>query len=143
MTSLLTRRPRSYALAAALLGGTILCGGGASADSGPLSLPPVVNQAGFSDLVTKVKPAVVNIATTEISRQTNGEALPDFPQDSPIAGRPPNMPSARDSSSTPPAISSPTTMSSMAPTRSRLPWMMAAATRPRWSAAMRKPISRC
>jgi serine protease Do len=85
MTSLLTRRPRSYALAAALLGGTILCGGGASADSGPLSLPPVVNQAGFSDLVTKVKPAVVNIATTEISRQTNGEALPDFPQDSPFA----------------------------------------------------------
>ncbi len=85
MTSYPKSRPRFHGLAAALLGGSILCGGMASAETGPLSLPPVANQAGFSELVTKVKPAVVNIATTEMSRQTRSEALPDLPQDSPFA----------------------------------------------------------
>jgi len=84
MASRLTGRSRFRTLSAALLGGTLLCGGIASADSGPLSLPPVANQAGFSELVTKVKPAVVNIATSEM-RQTRSENEPDFPQDSPFA----------------------------------------------------------
>jgi serine protease Do len=46
-----------------------------------LSLPPVANQAGFSDLVTKVKPAVVNIATSELKRQTAQEEGSDLPRD--------------------------------------------------------------
>jgi serine protease Do len=63
-----------------LLTGTIL-GGFAQAEtnSGPLQLPPVVNQAGFSELVSKVRPAVVNIATTEAPRQARGEAMPELP----------------------------------------------------------------
>ena len=77
-------RRRGYALAAVLLGTTMLCGGSAYADSGAQTLPMVVNQAGFSELVTKVKPAVVNIATSEIKRQTNTESEPGFSQDSPV-----------------------------------------------------------
>lgn len=79
------------AFAAVLLAGSILAGGlvpaAASAqttDTSPAS-PPVVAQAGFSELVKKVKPAVVNIATLEMSRQTDMRDMPQFPPDSPFA----------------------------------------------------------
>jgi serine protease Do len=82
--------PRRYAVAAALLATTILSGGAAFADtattaaSGPLGLPAVANQAGFSELVTTVKPAVVNIATSEMKRQDANEDTPGLPQESPF-----------------------------------------------------------
>ncbi len=81
--------------AAALLATTILAGGGfAWAESGatgtataPLGLAPVVNQAGFGDLAAKVRPAVVNIATTGDVEQAADEQgsgtqqkMPNFPQ---------------------------------------------------------------
>ena len=65
-------RRKGYMLSAALLATTVLGGGGillssALADSttapAPLSAPVTGSQAGFADLVTKVKPAVVNIAS--------------------------------------------------------------------------------
>src|SRR5215469_6871111 len=63
-------RRKGYMLSAALLATTVLGGGGillssAMADStpAPLSAPVMGAQAGFADLVTKVKPAVVNIAS--------------------------------------------------------------------------------
>ena len=65
-------RRKGYMLSAALLATTVLGGGGillssALADStpapAPLSAPVMGAQAGFADLVTKVKPAVVNIAS--------------------------------------------------------------------------------
>jgi serine protease Do len=63
-----------------LLAGTILAGGGVAWSAGdaiapPLSLPPVVNQAGFADLVAKVKPAIVNIAVVEKGQEINGHQL--------------------------------------------------------------------
>ncbi len=82
-------RRRSRAFAVALLASTILGGGLAYAEdetapaSGPLQLAPVVNQAGFSDLVTKVKPAVVNIATSEMPKPM--QETPETPE------TPPNM----------------------------------------------------
>jgi hypothetical protein len=71
------RRP---GLIASLLASTILACGGAAwgaidAASPPLSLPPVVNQAGFADLVAKVKPAIVNIAITEQGQGINSQQL--------------------------------------------------------------------
>jgi serine protease Do len=88
--------------AAALLGTTILAGGGlAWAEAGgaeaggaeatapataPLGLAPVVNQAGFADLAAKVGPAVVNIATTAGADQTAEQAPPNF------QGQMPNFP---------------------------------------------------
>jgi len=90
-------RRRSRAIIAALLAGPVLAGGGlawsqagAAADSAnaPLGLAPVAVQAGFADLVAKVRPAVVNISTTEASRQTSGDEMPrempSFPPDSPM-----------------------------------------------------------
>lgn len=70
-------RPR---LATALIAGTILaCGGFAwsavDAAGPPLSLPSVANQAGFADLVAKVKPAIVNIAVVEKGEEVNGQQL--------------------------------------------------------------------
>ena len=64
-------RRKGYMLSAALLATTVLGGGGfllssAAADTtptAPLSAPTTMAQAGFADLVAKVKPAVVNIAT--------------------------------------------------------------------------------
>jgi serine protease Do len=83
---------RKYALAAALLSGTILAAGGlawandgAAPAAGPLQLPPVVNQAGFAALVSKVKPAVVNIATSEVPKQATMQALPELPPGFPNA----------------------------------------------------------
>jgi serine protease Do len=73
-------RRRVAAFSAILLTGTILSGfARAEPATGPLQLPPVVNQAGFSELVSKVRPAVVNIATTESPRPTRDEAMPDLP----------------------------------------------------------------
>ena len=71
------RRP---GFAAALLAATILAGGGVAWSAGdatapPLSLPPVVNQAGFADLVAKVKPAIVNIAVVEKGQEINDHQL--------------------------------------------------------------------
>jgi len=79
-------RTRRTALAAALLAGTMLGGGLAYADTspGPLQLAPVANQAGFSELVTKVKPAVVNIATSEMPRQNHMQNMPEMPPDFPF-----------------------------------------------------------
>jgi serine protease Do len=78
------RRPK-LAFAAALLAGTVLAGGGpAWAAEEPLQLAPVVNQAGFSDLVTKVKPAVVNIATSEMPQQSKLQQMPQVPPDFPF-----------------------------------------------------------
>jgi len=70
--------PRKAALLSTLLAGSILSGGMAWADSGPLQLPPLANQAGFSELVTKVRPAVVNIATAELRQQAKAPDLPDL-----------------------------------------------------------------
>ena len=80
---------------ATLLVGTALGAGGVAwsssdsltrsqAASAPLSLPPVANQAGFADLVAKVQPAVVEIATTG---QATRAKMPNVPQ-----GRMPNVP---------------------------------------------------
>jgi serine protease Do len=81
-------RHRNLALAATLLAGTIL-GGGALADNaaGPLQLPPVASQAGFAPLVAKVKPAVVNISTSElrpVQDQQDSPQLRDLPPDFPL-----------------------------------------------------------
>lgn len=91
----MTGRGRGGMFAAALLASTVIAGGGlAWAEAGPtdaatapatapLGLPPVANQAGFADLVAKVRPAVVNIATVEGADQTAGEAQPNFQQEMP------------------------------------------------------------
>ncbi len=85
MTRSLDARWRKGALAAALLAGTALAGGAAYAEApAPLQLAPVANQAGFSELVTKVKPAVVNIATSEMPRQATMREMPEMPPDSPF-----------------------------------------------------------
>lgn len=79
-------RRRVSAFAAALLAGSLLGGGVALADAAtaPLQLAPVANPAGFSQLVTKVKPAVVNIATTEIPKQPDAQDAPQMPPDFPF-----------------------------------------------------------
>ncbi len=86
MAHSLSSRRQASALAAALLAGSILGGGAALADTaaGPLQLAPVANPAGFSELVTKVKPAVVNIATTEIPKQSDPQEAPQLPPDFPF-----------------------------------------------------------
>lgn len=78
---------RHAALAALLLAGTVLGGGAVRADSpaaGPLQLPSVAEQAGFSALVAKVKPAVVNIATLEMPEHAKSQAIPQMPPDFPF-----------------------------------------------------------
>jgi serine protease Do len=91
-----TGRRRNGMFAAALLATTVIAGGGfawtqaratdAAPAPGPLSLAPVVNQAGFGDLAEKVRPAVVNIATTGEVDQTAQQGQPEF------QGQMPNFP---------------------------------------------------
>ncbi|HLN22399.1 MAG TPA: DegQ family serine endoprotease [Patescibacteria group bacterium] len=82
-----TQRRRAR-LMVAILAGAALGGGAAYAETtsapAPLQLAPVVNQAGFSELVTKVKPAVVNIATSEMPQQTRTQEMPEMPPDFPF-----------------------------------------------------------
>ena len=89
---------RTRLLVGALLSATILAGGGlawsdagAAENTAPLALAPVVNQAGFADLAAKVKPAVVNISTTQEAQQAADQEtpnlqqqMPSFPQGSPF-----------------------------------------------------------
>jgi len=91
---------RKGLLAAGLLATTVLAAGGGFAWSmagateppatAPLGLAPVVNQAGFADLAEKVRPAVVNIATTENVDQTSEQGTPNFQGQMP--NFPPNSP---------------------------------------------------
>jgi serine protease Do len=77
---------------ATLLTTTILAGGGfawssqaAEPAAAPLALQTAVYQAGFADLVTKVKPAVVNIATTQRGERASAQEMPALPPGSPFA----------------------------------------------------------
>jgi len=83
-----TGHRRTGAVMAALLAGTILGGGFAYAETGtvpaPLQLAPVANQAGFAALVTTVRPAVVNIATSELTHPAKGPQMPEMPPDFPF-----------------------------------------------------------
>lgn len=86
------RRRRTPMIVAALVTTTILAGGSLAWSSesaapapAPLALPIVANQVGFADLVAKVKPAVVTIATTEKAQQTSAQQMPSFPPGSPFA----------------------------------------------------------
>jgi serine protease Do len=47
--------------------------------------PSTFAQVGFADLVDKVKPAVVNISTTEKVKKPSAEDMPQFPPGSPFA----------------------------------------------------------
>jgi serine protease Do len=83
------RTGRKPALVAALLASTILISVGAGwaasgAEPPPLSLPLVTNPAGFSGLVTKVKPAIVNIAVTEVPQNVSDAELPSLPSGMPF-----------------------------------------------------------
>ncbi len=78
---------RGSAFAAALLAGSLLSGAAfadTAATPAPLQLAPVANPAGFSELVTKVKPAVVNIATTETPKHADAQQAPQLPPDFPF-----------------------------------------------------------
>jgi len=74
-------------LSAALLAGTILGGAAVLTTAGaettpaaaPLSAAGTVQQAGFADLVAKVKPAVVNIATTQPRKLGEAPEMPSMP----------------------------------------------------------------
>ena len=88
MTKPRNRTPRMRMLAAALLVTTIL--GGGVAWSQATMVPPVaaptttatpygIRQLGFADLVDKVKPAVVNISTTEKAVRPNARQMPNMP----------------------------------------------------------------
>jgi serine protease Do len=90
---------RKGLLAAGLLATTVLASGGVAWSvagaaeppaTAPLGLAPVVNQAGFADLAEKVRPAVVNIATTENVDQASGQDTPNFQGQMP--NFPPNSP---------------------------------------------------
>src|SRR3546814_410212 len=82
------------AIAAVLLATTVLAGGGgflaagaiAANDSNPpVTVPPMAQRAGFADLVARVKPAVVNIATTEkVDDKSGQQQMPNFPPGSPF-----------------------------------------------------------
>ncbi len=83
---------RMRVILATLMATTILAGSSfawyseaAAPATAPLGLPTVVNQTGFADLVAKVKPAVVNIATTEPAEPASAQELPSFPPGSPFA----------------------------------------------------------
>jgi serine protease Do len=94
MTKLFDRfgRGGKTAFAAALLAGTVLATGGiAWSDTGaPIQAPPVAREAGFAPLVTKVKPAVVNIATAgvastaDMQEQMQQQQMPNMPDESPF-----------------------------------------------------------
>lgn len=77
---------------AALLTTSVMAGGAAflthsagAADAPSITGSPVApSQAGFSDLVAKVKPAVVNIATTEAIKQAGTRRLQKMPEGAPF-----------------------------------------------------------
>jgi serine protease Do len=86
-------RGRSALLATLLAGVAFGAGSVAWSAAGtagpPLGLPPMTNQAGFADLVAKVRPAVVQITTTErvgevASRESPDEGMPDFQNEAPF-----------------------------------------------------------
>jgi serine protease Do len=91
-------RRRNVAIAAALLAGTALAGGGVAWSAGPTSATPaassqgeaplqasgVVSNAGFADLITKVKPAVVNISTSRMEQPAQMSEEPSAPEASPF-----------------------------------------------------------
>jgi len=83
------------ALVGALLATTIVAGGiGVRAWSAETPAPaaapaaattqPLYNEAGFAALVEKVRPAVVNIATTEKPQKQQMQQMPEFPPGSPF-----------------------------------------------------------
>jgi hypothetical protein len=85
---------RRRTFAGALLASTILVGGGVAwAEAGstasvpPLSLPAVANPTGFADLVTKVKPAIVNIAGTEELQNVSASDQQALPPNAAVGGR--------------------------------------------------------
>src|SRR3546814_20604664 len=56
-----------------------------SSDVCSSDLPPMAQRAGFADLVARVKPAVVNIATTEkVDDKSGQQQMPNFPPGSPF-----------------------------------------------------------
>jgi len=78
---------RRRGVLAALLGTTLLCGGVAIAFSAwgamtppPISVPEPPKLPSFANLVTAVKPAVVNISTTEVTKTSKFQ----LPEDSPL-----------------------------------------------------------
>src|SRR5215469_5315656 len=91
-------RRRNVAIAAALLASTALAGGGVAWSAGPTSGTPaaspqgeaplqasgVVSTAGFADLITKVKPAVVNISTSRMEQPAQMSEEPSIPEASPF-----------------------------------------------------------
>ena len=90
MTDSTRRTPRMRMLAAALLVTTILGGGVAWSQATvvpPVAAPTVttmatpygIQQLGFADLVDKVKPAVVNISTTEKPQRPDARSMPNLP----------------------------------------------------------------
>jgi len=90
------RHGRRSALAIALLASTVLAGGAfvwsatgtAATSPSTTELAPVGSQAGFADLVAKVKPAVVNIATSELAHKTEMQGAPPSQQNEPFDGMP-------------------------------------------------------
>ena len=84
---------RKATFAATALAMTALAGSGfacstaeamTAATAGPLELPPVAKQAGFAELVAKVKPAIVNISTEEVPQTTQMSDMPALPDGSPF-----------------------------------------------------------
>src|ERR1700760_1864993 len=87
--------PKQRRLAGLLLGAALGASGAFLAVSSsllaaaaPLSQTPVAPQQGFAPLVTRVKPAVVQIATISVAQQDNDDqsdatpqAMPDMPGD--------------------------------------------------------------
>ncbi|MGD0189358.1 MAG: DegQ family serine endoprotease [Rhizomicrobium sp.] len=79
---------RNRKLSAALLSAALLAGGAivgfavahATNTPPPLSIPFAGKQQGFADLVATVRPAVVNIATTQEVKQQQGMQLSEDPQ---------------------------------------------------------------
>ena len=84
---------RRRALVAGLLATTMLAGGGIAAWAADTTVPAAptsksgtfYNEEGFSSLVEQVRPAVVNIATTEKVERQQMPQMPDFPPGSPFA----------------------------------------------------------
>src|SRR3546814_14896234 len=68
------------------VGGVQAAGAIAANDSNPpVTVPPMAQRAGFADLVARVKPAVVNIATTEkVDDKSGQQQMPNFPPGSPF-----------------------------------------------------------
>src|SRR3546814_16618673 len=56
-----------------------------SSDVCSSDLPPMAQRAGFADLVARVKPAVVNIATTaKVDDKSGQQQMPNFPPGAPF-----------------------------------------------------------